>query len=269
MTLSLLHRLSGATDPSESAWESFHEASKTSPHDHPPSSQEVRRRMTQMTPSFGYEGYPAHPLPPAPKLEAAFSEVVLGRQTARDIGPCRLTDEQLAALLFYSVGETRDETASGFPRPFRVTPSGGAMYPLELYIHANRAERLESGVHHYHPGRHVLRRLIEGDQTRRLSAGFVQHTLPLECGVLVFITGVFERSTFKYGERGYRFTLLEAGHVAQNLVLTASALGLRAVTVGGFFDRDVDELLGLDGLEQSTLYVVAIGAPTGRDWLGI
>jgi SagB-type dehydrogenase family enzyme len=70
---------------------------------------------------------------------------------------------------------------------------------------------------------------------------------------------MFERSTFKYGERGYRFVLLEAGHVAQNLSLTACALGMGCVNIGGFFDRKVDELLELDGLHQSTIYMAGVG----------
>ena len=68
--------------------------------------------------------------------------------------------------------------------------------------------------------------------------------------------GVFWRSRFKYGDRAYRFTLLEAGHVGQNLVLAATALGLAAVPIGGFFDRRVDAFLGIDGLHEASLYLL-------------
>ena len=61
--------------------------------------------------------------------------------------------------------------------------------------------------------------------------------------------------------RGYRFALLEAGHVVQNLLLTATALGLGAVPLGGYYDRLTDEFLGLDGVNESTLYTVAVGRP--------
>jgi SagB-type dehydrogenase family enzyme len=74
---------------------------------------------------------------------------------------------------------------------------------------------------------------------------------------------MFWRTRFKYGQRGYRFTLLEAGHVGQNLVLAATALGLGSVAVGGFFDCRVEELLSVDGVNESALYAVAVGPPEG------
>ena len=73
---------------------------------------------------------------------------------------------------------------------------------------------------------------------------------------VVLVTGVFWRSRFKYGDRAYRFTLLEAGHVGQNVVLAATALGLASVPIGGFFDRRADAFLGIDGLHEASLYLV-------------
>jgi SagB-type dehydrogenase family enzyme len=77
--------------------------------------------------------------------------------------------------------------------------------------------------------------------------------------VLILVAAIFGRARFKYGLRGYRFALLEAGHVAQNLLLAAAALGLAAVPLGAFYDRRTDEFLRLDGVNESTLYTVALG----------
>jgi nitroreductase len=52
---------------------------------------------------------------------------------------------------------------------------------------------------------------------------------------------------------------MEAGHVAQNLLLAAAALRLAAVPVGGFYDRAVDAVLGVDGIYEASLYVVSVG----------
>ena len=76
---------------------------------------------------------------------------------------------------------------------------------------------------------------------------------------MVALTGMFWRSRFKYGDRAYRFTLIEAGHVAQNLLLAAAALRLAAVPVGGFYDRAVDAVLGVDGIYEASLYLVPVG----------
>ena len=92
-----------------------------------------------------------------------------------------------------------------------------------------------------------------------ISASIVQPDIALETSVLVFITAIFERSTFKYNDRGYRFVLLEAGHVAQNLNLAAHGLGFGYINLGGYYDRDIDEFLGLDGLNHSTVYMGGIG----------
>jgi SagB-type dehydrogenase family enzyme len=81
----------------------------------------------------------------------------------------------------------------------------------------------------------------------------------MRCAALVVVTAVFWRTRCKYGLRGYRFALLEAGHVMQNAVLAATAFGLASVPLAGFFDARLDELLSLDGVEQSTLYALAIG----------
>jgi SagB-type dehydrogenase family enzyme len=79
------------------------------------------------------------------------------------------------------------------------------------------------------------------------------------CGALFVVSAMFWRSRFKYGLRGYRFTLLEAGHVVQNLQLAAAASGLGCLPIGGFFDRRLDDILALDGVNESALYCVAVG----------
>jgi SagB-type dehydrogenase family enzyme len=257
--------LSGENDAE--AWEAFHEASKTSKFDAPLAPETVRQRMTAMWPSFRYESYPATRLPLSGRLDMTLSDTVINRETARDICPARLSIEQVATLLFHTCGETRDETKAGFPRKFRVAPSGGAMYPLEIYIHSSQISSLRGGIYHYNPCDHTLRRIIDGDRTRELSAALVQGRLAREASMLAFITAVPERSTFKYGERGYRFALIEAGHLAQNFVLAATALGLGAVTIGGFLDRAVDELLCIDGLDHGTIYMLAVGGRSGQNWL--
>jgi SagB-type dehydrogenase family enzyme len=87
----------------------------------------------------------------------------------------------------------------------------------------------------------------------------VQAEVGRNASLIIFITAIFERSVFKYGDRGYRFIFLEAGHVAQNINLVSNALGLGSVNIGGFFDREIDDFLDLDGVTHSTIYMIAIG----------
>jgi len=243
-----------------SAWEIYHENSKTSRHDVPIDSQDVRKRMDQMWPSLPYEGYPAFALSDQlATFNLSLDQTILSRETARTMSSGSMDLDQLSSLLHYSYGITRSNEDGEYPRPFRVVPSGGALYPLELYFHSSHIGGLRAGIYHYNPTENCVRLLREGDFSRQLSQSLVQQNLALDSTLMVFITALFERSLFKYGERGYRFTLMEAGHVSQNMNLVATALGKGVVNIGGFFDRDIDSILGLDGVLHTTLYCMAIG----------
>ena len=80
-----------------------------------------------------------------------------------------------------------------------------------------------------------------------------------QAALVVIFAGVFARTRRKYGERGYRYVLLEAGHTAQNLGLGCVSLGLGCMHVCGFFDDRLNELFALDGVDESALYVAYVG----------
>jgi SagB-type dehydrogenase family enzyme len=246
-----------AEDPA--VWELFHENSKTGRYDDFPPQELIRARMDTLHQTLPYDQYPAIALPPPLALPVPVTEAIRARESARAMEPCRVSLEQVATLLHCAYGITRDNEGTMFPRPFRTVPSGGALYPLEIYFHSAFVTELRAGLYHFDPLGHQLRRLREADETRRLAEGLVQPNVASESAIVFFLTAVFERSTFKYGARGYRFVLLEAGHVAQNLNLVATALDLAVLDIGGYFDREVDALLGLDGIEHSTIYLVALG----------
>lgn len=241
-------------------WETFHESSKLSMFDIPPSDHEVLARMAELAESLEYHGYPIVDLPAElSPLEMPLGAAIRGRSTAKQMIPSELTLEQIGTILHGAYGITRDLRSLGYPRPFRTVPSGGALYPLELYFHCQGALDAEDGLYHYNPTERHLRLLREGSQATELEKVLVQGSLAHEAPLLIFITAVFDRSVFKYGDRGYRFALLEAGHVAQNINLTAHALGLGSINLGGFYDRRADDLLDIDGLTHATVYMVAVG----------
>jgi SagB-type dehydrogenase family enzyme len=242
------------------AWSVFHENSKTSRLEPALPDAEVVARMKQLWDALPYHGHDENALPDAlAALDTPLGDAILRRVTARDIAPAPMSLAQVATVLHAAYGVTRDNEDGGFPRPFRTVPSGGALYPLELYLHTSHVDGLTAGIHHFDPRAHALRLLQRGDCARQISEALVQPRLAASVSALVFVTAVFERSVFKYGNRGYRFILLEAGHVAQNINLVATALGFGCANIGGFFDRDIDRLLGLDGVRHSTVYLVGIG----------
>ena len=143
--------------------------------------------------------------------------------------------------------------------PVRPVPSGGALYPLEIYIIALATEGLPGGCYHYHPLLHTLEVLA----TRPILQDLVQCVVavpPNACAVLC-IAGVLPRVYFKYGELGYRLILLDAGHLAQNVMLVGQALGLGSLGCCGFYDDRMHDLLGIDGVDEFCIYLIWLGHP--------
>ncbi|MDQ3823282.1 MAG: SagB family peptide dehydrogenase [Actinomycetota bacterium] len=207
------------------------------------------------------------PLPEPDLGDVPFARLVANRRSQRSFGPAALPLAQLAGILHAAYGRTHqllEDAEAGVGPQFRSVPSGGALYPLELFAFARRVDGLEAGCYHFDPLRRVLEIVRVGDSTPELAEATVYREPTTACAVFLAVTATFWRTRFKYGLRGYRFALLEAGHAVQNALLAATSLGLAAVPLAGFYDSRMDALLGLDGVEESTVYAVAIGAePAG------
>jgi SagB-type dehydrogenase family enzyme len=249
----------GERDGNDTLVELFHENSKLTRFDTGPSTQDVAMRMREMWESLPYHGYPSIDLPPAAPTDRPLTECILSRRSARALAPGLITLPQVATILEHAYGVTRDNVGTGFPRPFRTVPSAGALYPLEIYFHSVAVDELAGGLYHYNSSRGLVRCFREDDLSDEIASSLAQPDVVYGASMLVFITAAWERCTFKYGARGYRFALLEAGHVAQNMNLAANGLGFGSINIGGFYDREVDNVLGIDGVTHSTVYLVAIG----------
>jgi SagB-type dehydrogenase family enzyme len=203
-----------------------------------------------------HRGAPTVALPRPNLGDLTLADALAARRSERSYGQRPLTLGEVASVLASAYGVSG--AFRGTEQRLRVAPSGGALYPLELYVVVRSVEVLTPGVYHYDPLRHLLERLEPLDMDALRSATPYPELLCPSAAVVV-VTAMFWRSRFKYGARAYRFTLLEAGHVAQNLLLSATALRLTAVPVGGFFDRRMDAVVGADGLYEASLYVLPIG----------
>jgi SagB-type dehydrogenase family enzyme len=197
---------------------------------------------------------------PRPVLpDVTLADALQARRSERGFAPGDLSKRELATVLHAGYGVTRP-ASSDDPQPLRAVPSGGALYPLEMYVVLGRVEDVDAGLYHFDPLRHVLEvRSPSVSPLEALEEAAIYPEIVAGCGATLIVTGVFWRSRFKYGLRGYRFALLEAGHLAQNVLLVCAALGLAAVPLGGFFDRPIDELLGADGVNESVLYAICLG----------
>ena len=228
----------------------------------------------------GQSRYPSRPtiaLPHAkrrlfgPRLDDALT----GRRSQRRPfarRPLLLTE--LGALLDLAVGARREapaKTATKSKDPvaasplLRAFPSAGGLYPVEVYVAALECASVERGIHHYDPTKHALARVSPCPAQPDLARLIFTDNLGDTAAAALIFTGVFERTQAKYGERGYRFVLLEAGHAAQNVLLAAQSLGLAAAPIGGFCEDALGAAMGLDPGKESPVYVVLIGGrPTPR-----
>jgi SagB-type dehydrogenase family enzyme len=240
--------------------ETYHEASRSYPGIVDPTvcgmeqlltSDEMRASVTRS--AKRYDTAPVVRLP-APALgDALLADALARRRSRRCFESARLTLRQLGTLLGAAYGVSG--VLAGYDQGLRTAPSGGGLYPLELYVATPLVEDLESALFHYDPLRHVLERVRAFDANCELEPLTPYPENVRRSAALIVITAMFWRSRFKYGSRAYRFILIEAGHVAQNLLLAATALDVAAVPIGGFYDRLADSLVGADGLNEATLYL--------------
>ncbi|MEX5214663.1 MAG: SagB/ThcOx family dehydrogenase [Nitrospiraceae bacterium] len=245
------------SDPA-SCWELFHENSKVSRFDKYQDIDVIRKEMRNLHESLPYDGYPKVELPQQiPSLDVALGDAICARRSVRRLEPVPLDLETVTTILYYSYGLTGE--TKEIPRCFRAVPSGGALYPLELYFYSASLPGLEPGFYHYNPCEHQLTFLQGLETPNPICHAVRQPDLIDGASMVLFITALFERTVFKYGDRGYRFVLMEVGHLAQNVHLVTQGVGLAGVSIGGFFDREMDRLLRLDGLNHSTLCLIAIG----------
>jgi SagB-type dehydrogenase family enzyme len=162
------------------------------------------------------------------------------RRTIRHFQTRALTLSQLGQLLWAGQGITEK---GGFQR--RAAPSGGALYPLDLYavVGKDGVAELEPGIYRYLPQRHSLLEVVPGDMRGSVARGSLSQMWMAEAPVILAIVSEYKRITRKYGERGIRYALIEVGHVGQNLFLQAEALGLGAGIVGAFEDEEIASIL--------------------------
>jgi SagB-type dehydrogenase family enzyme len=178
------------------------------------------------------------------------------RATRRTFSNTRkLNKKELSTLLRYACGESTHATPN---QPRRTYPSGGARYPVEIYVYLRMSsEDISPGFYHYRSDLHALEavRITEAEEAPK----FFGYPWANDAAGAIFLTAIFDRSAKKYRERSYRYILLEAGHISQNILLVGEALGIETAALGGMRDELIEEHLAIDGYTESLIHAVAIG----------
>lgn len=181
---------------------------------------------------------------PAPRLDD-FERALYTRSSFQDPEGTRVTARDLLTVLTCAYGEREDGK--------RPVPSGGQRYPLELYAVTTGVEDVANGVCHFDVQTNELEQL-----DREYSADDVREIwdeVPESVKAMIVVTAVPDRSTRKYGEKGYLFSLIEAGCVLQNIQLASGNAGIATRPYANFKYRHLRELLGIPSEELILLSV--------------
>jgi len=203
---------------------------------------------------------------PSPQLKGKVSleETMTSRRSIRRFSSEPLLLFQLGQILWLAQGVT----GTG---KFRVAPSAGATYPLEIYVFIGKQgviasdtkqalEELQAGIYHYEVDSHSLTLRKPDDLRQGLARAALDQEFIIQAPVDIVICALYNRTCHRYGGRGETYVHIEVGHVGENIHLQAVALGLATVEVGAFHDEEVMKVLGLDE-QTKPLYIMPVGKP--------
>lgn len=158
-------------------------------------------------------------------------------------------------FLWYVFGLTQFHCSGARPVCRRYVPSGGALYPSELYVYL-KLEDLPFGVYQYDVAHHRLVLLREGNFDSYLNRALGRHYDLSGCFAAVFVSTMFWKNFFKYHNFSYRLQGLDAGALIGQLLEVAKRFRYETTVCFQFLDRAVNHLLGLSSTEESVYAMI-------------
>jgi SagB-type dehydrogenase family enzyme len=187
--------------------------------------------------------------------EVPLEDLLQARRSVRQYSSPPISKDDLAFLLWAMQGIT----AQAGPYLLRTAPSAGALYPIETYVAVDRVDELDPGLFHFDVKSFQLERLTDQSVASHVASSALNQGFVAKGAITFIWSAIFRRNMGKYGHRGLRYIFLDCGHICQNLLLAAQALGLSACPVAAFYDDEMNDLLDLDGIEESVIYLTTIG----------
>ena len=192
-----------------------------------------------------------------------FFDLINNRRSLREFDKeYKVSLNELAHLLHFSYGITKKSPINeeGGYMGYRNVPSGGGLYPLEIYVCLFNSH-MKEGLYHYDDLSNSMVLLKEGNHRKELSQIIKAEPwidINSSSGV-IFVSGMIERQALKYGERSYRFMLQESGFVSYLMSLIMERMGLGSCMAGAYIDQKVNNYLGLDGNYETVLNPIFFG----------
>jgi SagB-type dehydrogenase family enzyme len=206
------------------------------------------------------EGKTVHDLPDPMMVKVKpvdLSKAINNRVSVRVYSEESISLDELSYVLWSTQG-VKEVTKR--PATQRTVPSAGARHCFETYVLVNKVEELKPGLYRFLAIDHKLQEVdLSDDIAERVTASCYGQRFVFNSAITLILTAVRYRMMWRYTERGYRYMHLDAGHVMQNLYLCAEAINSGACAIAAFYDDQINEALGVDGIEQFTVYVGTLG----------
>ena len=187
--------------------------------------------------------------------------VIRSRRSQRNFAAAPIPQPTLFLLLWAAQGISQEG-----PWALRTAPSAGGLYPVETYVCAARVEGIVPGVYHWElPEERLALVSARADVAAAARAACLDQEMASAAAVTFVWSAVWGRAAQKYGDRALRYAYLDAGHLAENLHLAATALGLGSCMVGAFLDDEMNALVGVDGETESVIYAACAGTTQGEN----
>lgn len=192
--------------------------------------------------------------------ESTLFDVIYKRESVRRFSNEFISFKTLSSLLYASFGIKMKSTNQNAKRMY---PSAGARYPVEIYVVVLRSVEIEGGVYHYNVHDNILEKIKGLDAAEQVMQFYNNQNFETDVPMFILFSAIFSRSMEKYSERGYRYALLDAGHMGQNLSLVATHLELGTVGLGqgAVSDEKFEMALALSSQQEHIIYGLAVGYP--------
>jgi SagB-type dehydrogenase family enzyme len=177
------------------------------------------------------------------------------RRSERNTAPDPLSLDELSKIMWAAQGVT----AKAGIYLLRTAPSAGALYPFETYLYIDKVKEVPQGIYHFNVADFTLERLQEGNFNQLITAACLGQSVVRRAAVVFIWTAMMLRCMVKYRERAVRYIPMDLGHVCQNVQLASTGMGLGSCPIGAFYDDDINELLRVDGEEETVLYLITVG----------
>jgi SagB-type dehydrogenase family enzyme len=171
-----------------------------------------------------------------------------------------LTLEELSFLLWATQGVRKTSEFPVGTLTFRTVPSGGSFHSFETYLAIDRVEGLKSGLYRYLPMEHKLLFIrADADLMQKIASANVGNEFVRDSAVFFIWTTIPYRMEYQYDIVAHKIIAVDAGHLCQNLYIAGESIGAGVCAILGFYQEDMDAVLGVDGTDEFAIYAASVG----------